>query len=180
MVLLIASFVLNLIPIIVLPMVYSNIPDTVPAFVDFTGRAVISIKKTYVTIFRLPLMGIIFSIVCLIMYSVKLSGVKQKYNRIVWSIAAFIGALKMGLTSIEICFSENIELVKYFRITVFILSGIGIFALVYGITKIYKNEIKMAEYRNGVHKTKGIIIGILLLAYILVTIIPVYKYAGIK
>lgn len=179
MALLIVSFVLNFIPIIVLPMVYNSIPDTIPAFVDFTGRAMVSIEKTYFTIFRLPLMGIILSIVCLIMYSAKLSGIKQKYNKILWSIVAIIGALKMGLTSIEVCFSKNIELVKYFRITVFILSGIGILALLYGIIKIYKNKIKMAEYSNGINKIKGIIIGILLLAYILITIIPVYKYADV-
>jgi hypothetical protein len=61
------------------------------------GNVMISVEKTTITIFRLPFMGIIFSMVCLIRYTVKLPAVKQKNNKIIWSIVALIGSLKMGI-----------------------------------------------------------------------------------
>jgi uncharacterized membrane protein len=82
MALLIVSFVLNIIPIIVVPMLYTNIPNTISVYVDFMGKVMISVEKTNITIFRLPFMGIIFSTVCLIMYTVKLPALKQKYNKL--------------------------------------------------------------------------------------------------
>jgi hypothetical protein len=155
-------------------MLYNNLPNNIPAFVDFMGNTMISVETTKLTIFRLPFMGLIVSMICLIMYTVKLSDIKQKYNKIIWSIVALVGALKMGVTSIEICFYQNIEIIKIFRIIVFVLSGIGIFTLLYGIFKIYKNKVSLDEYKNELNKTKIIIIGMLLLVYILITIIPVY------
>jgi hypothetical protein len=156
--------------------VYNNIPNNIPAYVDFVGNTMIVVEKTNITILRLPLMGMIFSMICLIMYTLKLSDIKQKYNKIIWSIIALIGSLKMGVTSIEVYFYENIEFIKIFRIIVFVLSGIGILILLYSIFKIHKNKVKMVEYKNGLNKTKMIIIGILLLSYIIITIIPVYEH----
>lgn len=96
MALLIVSFVLNIIPIIVVPMLYTNIPNTISAYVDFMGKVMISVEKTKLQFFVCLFMGIIFSTVCLIMYTVKLPALKQKYNKIIWSILALIGALKMA------------------------------------------------------------------------------------
>ncbi|MDR2798431.1 MAG: hypothetical protein LBB80_08805 [Treponema sp.] len=176
MTLLIVSIILNIIPIIVLPMLYNNLPNDIPAYVDFLGNVMVSVEKNNLTILRLPLMGIIFSMVCFIMYTVKLPDIKQKYNKIIWSIVAFIGSIKMGVTSIEVCLYENLEYIKIFRILVFVLSGTGIITLLYDVIKIYKNKVKVVQYKNGLNKMKIIIVGILLLVYVLITIIPVYKY----
>jgi uncharacterized membrane protein len=58
MILLIISVILNIIPIIVLPMFYNNIPDNIPAYVDFMGNTLITVEKTNFTISRLPMMGV--------------------------------------------------------------------------------------------------------------------------
>jgi len=158
---------------IILPFVYEIIPDKIPAFVDFWGNTIVSMDKSYFSIFRLPLMGLLLSILCIIMYSLKIPGENNKYNKIIWSIVAFISAIKMGLTSIEVIYYENTDIVNIFRIIVMILVIIGIMFLVFGLIKMYKNKITLIDYKNGITGNKIKIIGIICL-YIAVVLMPVY------
>ena len=172
-VLIVLSLICNIIPMIILPFVYEIIPDKIPAFVDFWGNTIVSMDKSYFSIFRLPLMGLLLSILCIIMYSLKIPGENNKYNKIVWSIVAFISAIKMGLTSIEVIYYENTDIVNIFRIIVMILVIIGIMFLVFGLIKMYKNKITLIDYKNGITGNKIKIIGIICL-YIAVVLMPVY------
>jgi hypothetical protein len=173
MALIIFSIICNIIPMVVLPLFYKNIPNNIPAFIDFLGNPIISMEKSYISIFRLPFMGILLSIICIIMYSINLSNEYKKPNKIIWSVIAFVGSLKMGITSLEILFYRNLEIIKYFRISVLILVIIGIIILVYGLLKIYKNNIPFIEYKNGINRNKIIIIGIIIV-YIIIVLMPLY------
>ncbi|MDR2485026.1 MAG: hypothetical protein LBD55_06495 [Treponema sp.] len=173
MVLIILSIVYNIVPMVILPLFYKKIPDNIPAFVDLSGNTVVSMEKSYISIIRLPFMGILLSVVCIIMYSMPLNNENKKFNKIIWPVISFIVSLKMGITSLEIIFYENMEIIKYFRISVLILVIIGITILVYGLIKMYKNKIPFMEYKNRIHKNKIIITGIII-AYIITALMPVY------
>jgi hypothetical protein len=160
-------------PIIILSIFYKNIPQNIPAFVDLWGNTIVSMEKSYISILRLPVMGILLSIICIIMYLINLPNEKRKINKKIWSIIAFIGSLKMGLTSLEILFYENMDIINYFRIFIFILVISGIIILLYGLLKLYRKKIIFLEYKNGINKNKIIII-LLLILYILIVIMPVY------
>ena len=71
------SIIFNIIPMVILPLFYKNIPNSIPAFVDLWGNTVVSMEKSYISIFRLPVMGILLSIICIIMYKINF------YNRLV-------------------------------------------------------------------------------------------------
>jgi hypothetical protein len=158
---------------VVLPLVYDIIPNSVPAFVDFWGNAIISMEKSYIAILRLPFMGILLSILCLIMYSLKIYGENGKLNKIVWSMVALIGALKMGIQSMEILFYENLETIYILRIIIFILILIGIIILVYSVLRMNKNKIQYSEYKIGIKNNRIKIIGIICV-YIITVLIPFY------
>jgi len=172
-ILIILSIICNIVPMVILPIFYGLIPDNVPAFVDFFGNTIISMEKSYISILRLPIMGLLLSIICIIMYKINLSGENGKFNKIIWSIVAFIGSLKMGITSMEILFYENIEIINIFRIIIMVLVIIGIMVLVYGLIKMYKNKIPMEEYKIGIKSNSIKIIGILCV-YIIIVLMPIY------
>jgi hypothetical protein len=171
--LIVLSIICNVVPIIILPIFYDIIPNNVPAFVDFFGNIIISMEKSYISILRLPIMGLLLSIICIIMYQINLTGENGKFNKILWSVVAIIGALKMGITSMEILFYENMEIINIFRIIIMVLVIIGIAVLVYGLLKIYKNKIPINEYKNGIKSNSIKIIGILCV-YIIIVFMPMY------
>jgi hypothetical protein len=171
--LLILSIVFNIIPMVILPILYKNIPSGIPAFVDLWGNTVVSMEKSYISIFRLPVMGILLSIICIMMYKTKFDNENEKINKMIWQVVAFIGSLKMGITSLEIIFYKNTEAIKYFRIIVFALVITGVIILIYGLMKMYKNKITLAKYKNGIKANKILIIGIPLM-YIIIALMPVY------
>jgi hypothetical protein len=173
MVLIILSIFCNFVPIIILSLFYNNIPNNIPAFVDLMGNPVIYLGKTYLSIFRLPIMGILLSIICIKMYLIKLTEENNKFNKIIWSVVAFIGSLKMGITSLEIIFYENLNVINIFRISVLILVIIGIIILLYGLLKLYKNKITFVDYKIGINNGKIIIFGALL-TYIIIALMPIY------
>jgi uncharacterized membrane protein len=107
--LIILSILCNAIPMVILPIFYEVIPENIPAFIDFFGNTVVSMEKSYISILRLPVMGLLLSIICIVMYKIQLTGENKKLNKIIWSIVAFIGSLKMGITSLEILFYKNTE-----------------------------------------------------------------------
>jgi len=172
-VLIILSLICNAAPMIILPLVYDVIPDNIPAFVDFWGKTVVSMDKSYLSILRLPLMGLLLTVLCIIMYSLKISGENGRYNKIIWSVVAFISGLKMGLTSMEVLYYENIDIINIFRILVMILVVIGIMVLIFGLIRMYKNKIPLTEYVNGISSNKIKITGIIIL-YIIVVLMPFY------
>ena len=169
----ILSIIFNIMPMVILPLVYKNIPNSIPAFVDLWGNTVVSMEKSYLSIFRLPVMGSLLSIICIIMYKIKFVNENKKLNKMIWQVIAFIGSLKMRITSLEIIFYERMEIIKYFRITVFVLVITGIIILIYSLIKIYKNKTIFTEYKNGVNKNKKLIMGIMSI-YIIIALMPIY------
>ena len=167
----ILSIVLNIIPTVVLPLLYHVIPDSIPAFVDFLGHPIVLMKKSYLSIFRLPVMGILLSMLCIVMYNIKLE--HKKPNQIIWRTIACITSLKMGITSLEVLFFENTETVKYFRLAVFILVIVGIIILLGALIKMYKDKYVFTEYKKDLQKNKILLSGILL-AYIITALMPFY------
>jgi hypothetical protein len=160
---------------IFLPIFYKILPENIPDFVDLLGNPIISMEKSYISILRLSFMGLLLSVICIIMFFIHLSKEKQKLNKTVWSIIAFIGSLKMGLTSSEILFYENANAIKYFRIIIFVLVLIGIGLLLYGgIYKLYKTRVKIEEYKNEINFSNKIIIGIIIFSYIIIALMPMY------
>ena len=157
---------------IILPLAYDSIPNNIPAFLDFFGNTLVSMEKSYISIFRLPLMGLLLSLICIIMYSFKLTGENEKINKMVWSVVALIGALKMGITSLEILFYENAEITKIFRLLILILVLAGVGILIYGLVKMYRNKIQYSEYGVGI-KSNRIKIIVILCLYIAVVLMPV-------
>jgi hypothetical protein len=158
---------------VILSLVYDIIPNSVPAFVDIWGNSVISMEKSYIAILRLPFMGLLLSLLCLIMYSLKIYGKNDKFNKIIWSIVALICALKMGIQSMEILFYENIETINIFRTILFILIIIGIIILVYSVLKMNKNKIPYSEYKIEIKNNRIKIIGIICV-YIIIVLMPFY------
>jgi len=158
---------------VILPIFYGIIPDNVPAFVDFFGNTIVSMEKSYISILRLPIMGLLLSIICIIMYKINLSGENGKINKIIWSIVAFIVALKMGITSMEILFFENKKIMIIFNLMNILLILNGIMFLIYGLIKIYKNKISKNEYKYGVKKSSIKIVGTLCV-YIVMVFMPMY------
>jgi len=158
---------------IILPIFYEIIPNSVPAFVDFFGNTVVAMDKSYLAIFRLPIMGLLLTVLCIIMYKIELTGENIIINKIIWSVVAFIGALKMGITSMEILFYDNMHVITVFRTIIMFLVIIGIMFLVYGLVKIYKNKIPIIEYKNGIKSNSIKIIGIIC-GYIAIVLMPFY------
>ena len=171
--LIILSIICNVFPMVILPLLYESIPNSIPAFVDVFGNPVVMMEKTYVSIFRLPLMGLLITILCIVMFLIRLSDEDVKKNKMMWAIVSCIGALKMGITSMEVLFYENIEAVRYFRVGVLILVIIGIIILIYGTIKMYRKGLPYKEYISGMAKDKIKIIGVLC-AYIIVALMPLY------
>ena len=172
-ILIILSIIFNIVPMVILPIFYGIIPDNVPAFVDFFGNTIVSMEKSYISILRLPIMGLLLSIICIIMYKINLSGENGKINKIIWSIVAFIVALKMGITSMEILFFENKKIMIIFNLMNILLILNGIMFLIYGLIKIYKNKISINEYKYGVKKSSIKIVGTLCV-YIVMVFMPMY------
>jgi hypothetical protein len=168
------AFVFNIIPIVILPVFYQRIPDIIPAFVDLLGSPVVSIEKSYLAILRLPAMGVQLSIICLIMYKTKFDGEHKRLNQIIWRAAACIAALKMGITSMEIMFYEKLEIIKYFRIAVFILTIIGIIVLISGLIKMYKTKAAFTEYKKVLTINKILIVCVLGL-YVIIALMPLFN-----
>ena len=167
----ILSIVLNIIPTVVLPLLYHVIPDSIPAFVDFLGHPIVLMEKSYLSIFRLTVMGILLSMLCIVMYNIKLE--HKKLNQIIWRTIACITSLKMGITSLEVLFFENTETVKYFRLAVFILVIVGIIILLGALIKMYKDKYVFTEYKKDLQKNKILLSGILLV-YIITALMPFY------
>ena len=173
LILIIFSIICNLAPMAILPVFYETIPNSIPAFVDFFGNTIVSMEKSYISILRLPLMGLTLSFLCIVMYSIKISEENEKFNKIIWSVAAFIGALKMGITSMEILFYENMELVQRFRLIIMVMVILGIIVLLYGLYKMYKNKIQLSDYKTGVINNRIKII-VTLCLYVALVLMPVY------
>ena len=167
------SVICNIAPMVILPLAYDLIPDKIPAYMDFFGNTVSYMEKSYITIFRLPMMGLLMTIICIIMYSTKLTNYNKGINKIIWSVVAFIGTLKMGITSMEILFYDNIEVKGYFRTSVWILVVIGVLVLISGIVIMHKNKITFAEYRNKINSNRLGIFSVFIL-YVIFTLMPMY------
>lgn len=173
MVFIILSIVFNVIPMLILFLFYKNIPGDIPAFVDLWGNTIVSMEKSYISVSRLPVMGVLLSAICVVMKKIKFDNESGKLNDMIWSAAAIVGSLKMGITSLEIIFYENTAAVKYFRIIVFALVITGIIILMRGLMKMYKNKIPFTEYKKGIHKNIMLITGILFM-YIIIALMPIY------
>jgi uncharacterized membrane protein len=107
------------------------------------------------------------------MHKIQFEGENNTVNKMIWPVIAVIGSLKMGITSLEILFYENMETIKYFRMSIFVLVIIGIIILIYGLIKMNKHKTAFMEYKNCIHNNKIVITGILF-AYVIIALMPVY------
>jgi len=171
--LLVLLVICNVMPMLVLLLSYENIPNYIPAFVNLFGNTVVLMEKSLVSIFRLPLMGLILTIISVLMYSIKLPGENGKLNKMVWLAVAFIGSLKTGLTSMGVLFYGNVETANTFRIVILIFVAIGVAVLACGLVKMHRDKIPLAKYKNSANRHKVKIIG-LMCAYVLVALMPFY------
>jgi len=174
MILIVLSLLCNLAPLVLLLLWYANIPASIPAFVDLWGNAIMFVDKSYLTVSRLPMMGIILTALCVVMYGIQLPKEKRRFNKIIWAIVAFIASLKMGLTSLEVLFIRSTAAIQYFRIAILILVVAGVIVLGGAAFKLYKNNIQWQEYKSGMSKIRTIIVAALVMVYVAIAAMPSY------
>jgi hypothetical protein len=170
MILIILSFIFNLIPPIIFFIFYSALPDLIPASVDLLGNPISYMQKSYFSVIRLPLMGMLLSSLCLIMYLEKLPTEAKKVNKLIWPVAALICSFKTGISSLEILFAPE-QTVIYYRISVFVLVVIGIAVLIYGLTKLLKSKQPFFD-KNEMGRKKLYLIAGIVFAYAIVVLMP--------
>jgi uncharacterized membrane protein len=140
----------------------------IPAFVDFAGNPIYYIPKSYISIMRLPLMGILLTAVCYIMYLEKLPDEAKKISKLIWPVAALICSLKTGITSLDILFNQGQAVIR-FRAFVIILVLAGIAVLVYGLMKLMKNKLSLID-KNEFSKGKIYLIGGIVCVYVVIVL----------
>jgi len=169
------AVIIAIAPFIILPVFFNNIPPNIPAFVDVFGNPTQIMATSYLSIFRLPLMGIVLQVICLLMFMLKLGDQEIKSNRLTWSIISIIISLKMSLTSLEVFIYNNSFLLQIFRIVILILVVSGIIVLIMSILKLcknYKNYFK--DYFTKILNWKLAVIITSICCYIILVLMPFY------
>lgn len=92
-------WLLVIVPFPVLALTYAVLPTEIPLFVDLLGNPTISVAKSALSVFRLPVMGLLFVGLCNLLMSSRVRGWQQEYTRI-WQRVGLLAALKMSMTAI--------------------------------------------------------------------------------
>lgn len=131
--------------------------------------------KSILSVFRLPMMGLMIQVICVAMYLTKLEDKDlKKRNKKLWVVISVLAALKMSLTSLEILFFENQHILSTIR--VIILGGtvtaviILLFNLFYLLQK--KQNKLIQEYYKSLNKFQYITITVALAIYMLFVFLP--------
>jgi uncharacterized membrane protein len=169
-ILLVLSLILNIVPIVIYFINYSNLPDSIPVSVNLLGTPLSYMPKSYFAIMRLPLMGILLNGLCFTMYLEKVTEEAKKITRIIWPVAALICSFKTGLTSLEILLEQE-QTISNFRIAVFALILIGIAVLAYGAYKLVKTKVSILG-KDEMDKKKMYVIAVILFVYAIIIFLP--------
>lgn len=152
----ILSVIITISPFVLLPVFYDNIPQEVAIFVDMKGNPILMMDKSFFSVFRLPLMGIMTQIICFTMFSVKLEYERER-NQTLWLTVSFLAALKMSLTSMEVLIYDNVEMLNIVRAIILIVVCIAVVSIVFNVYSLYKRyNKKFIQYLSKVstsHKT---------------------------
>lgn len=171
----ILSVFISILPFPLLTLLYDLIPSQVPLFVDLAGNPTVLASKSLLSVFRLPVMGLMIQVICLAMFSIKFSNELQtKTNKMIWLAVSLIGAVKMSFTSMEVLIYENINLLDAFRIIVWVTVIVGVVLLSYGSFVLYRqlgNKF-LKKYQKAITKWQYITISIALAVYIIMVFIP--------
>jgi len=131
--------------------------------------------KSILSVFRLPMMGLMIQVICVAMYLTKLEDKDlKKRNKKLWVVISVLAALKMSLTSLEILFFENQHILSTIR--VIILGGtvtaviILLFNLFYLLQK--KQNKLIQDYYKSLNKFQYITITVALAIYMLFVFLP--------
>ncbi|NCC71352.1 hypothetical protein EOM09_07270 [bacterium] len=173
--LLIISLILSAVPFIVIPIFFNIIPPTIPAFMNFAGNSVLTMKTTYVSVFRLPLMGLALQGVCIVMFFLNLPKDKEKKNKILWLMVSLLAALKMSLTSLEVFIYDNRLLLTTFRIIITVIVAIAIIILFKNAFFLFKDKDKgLKEYLKIILKRQSLLVILFIIIYIVLVLMPFY------
>jgi uncharacterized membrane protein len=160
-------------PFVVLSIWFDAIPDTIPAFVDLFGRPVRVMSTSIVSVFRLPLMGLLFLAVCLTMRSVHFDDEKlDRLNRYLWNGAIVFGALKMSITSLEVLVADA-SILSSMRAAVFAIVILAVITVLYSLFSMlkYDTDAVLAQARNC-GNPKLVAVGTCLALYALLALYP--------
>lgn len=170
------SVFISILPFPILAFLYKLIPTQVPLFVDLLGNPTVFATKSILTVFRLPIMGLMIQVLCIAMYFIKFNDqVKMKINRNMWIVVSFIGALKMSLTSLEVLIYENMYLLNILRTFVLIIIIAGVIILLFNLFTLYKRQKHefLKEYYKAMNRWTSITVIIALAVYMLVVFLPI-------
>jgi hypothetical protein len=170
----ILSIIITISPIVLLAVLYQSLPDKITGFVDVHGNPAVLINKNILSVFRLPLMGLCLQVVCFTMAFLPLDK-KQDKNEVLWLMVALAAALKMSLTSMEIVYMNNTEVVQLLRNGVFILIGLAICfiaTILYQLYKAYNGRIN--DYYLQIENKHKTIMMAAVVVYFLLAITPMF------
>lgn len=167
--------IISIMPFPVLAIFYKTIPGQVPLFVDLAGNPTIMTTKSILSVFRLPVMGLMIQVICVAMYLTKLKGKNViKRNKNLWGVISVLAALKMSLTSMELLFFENQHVLSTIRV---IVLGGTVAAVIFLLLNLFyllqkKQNKVIKEYYKSINKLQYITIAVALAIYILFVFLP--------
>ena len=129
---------LTLVPFFMLVFFYSDLPERVPAFLKLNGEVAIWVKKSVLSVFRVPLMAVVTQIVCLLMKygsaqsralegstaHEKLQEQSLLLNARLWDWFRWTIAFKMSAESLDTVFL-SVSRFRFLALPVFIISAIA-------------------------------------------------------
>ncbi len=168
------SAILSIIPFPLLALLYNLVPEQVPLFVDLAGKPTVMTSKSFLSVFRLPTMGLMIQVICVAMFFVNLRDEQEnKTNRVLWLAISLIGAVKMSFTSMEVLIYRNVGWLFAFRIIVWVTVILGVGLLSSSVFTVYKQQRSefLKEYQKAISKWQYIIISIALAVYLMMVFI---------
>lgn len=171
-ILIILSVIITISPFVLLPVFYDSIPQQVPVFVDMKGNPTLMTDKSYFSVFRLPLMGIMTQVICFTMFSVKLKYGRQK-NQLLWLSVSFLATLKMSITSMEVLIYENPETLNLLRTIVWVAICIAVVSIVFNVYSLYKNyNKKFVQYLSKISTLHKTLLSLSFIGYLFLVLFP--------
>ena len=83
--------------------VYPELPGSIPAFVDLSGRPILSMPTSPAAALRLPIMGLLLQGVCAVMARNAWGNPEETaQNRVVWAGVALVAAAKALLSTLDL------------------------------------------------------------------------------
>lgn len=174
-ILLILTLVISILPFAILTLLYRLIPNQIPLFVDLAGNPTIMTAKNIISVYRLPVMGLMIQVVCILMALIKFNdGQTFKKNKNLWTAVSSIAALKMSITSMEPLIYENNHLLQVFRAIVIVTIIVAVIILLFNLFSLYRNNQSkiLNEYYRSISRWQISIITFAFVVYVLMVFLP--------